>query len=122
MHPIARRIFAIPNGGLRTKIQGAILKAEGVRPGVPDLMLPVARGGACGLFVEMKYGDGRVSREQAHRVDELVKDGYACLVAWGAGAAIEYTQMYIDGQLGPGLYIVKPSGRSAPVPQRTEAG
>jgi hypothetical protein len=122
MHPVARRIFAIPNGGLRTKIQGAILKAEGVRPGIPDLMLPVARGGAYGLFVEMKWGDGRTSQDQARRIDELVQEGYACLVAWGASAAIEHTQLYIDGQLGPGMYLVKQSARYAPSPRRTEAG
>lgn len=47
-------IFAIPNGGLRDAISGARLKAEGVRAGIPDLMLPVAKKGKNGLFIEMK--------------------------------------------------------------------
>lgn len=107
LHPVARRIFAIPNGGVRTKLQGALLKAEGVRPGIPDLMLPVVRGGASGLFVEMKWDTGKESKDQALRISELVAEGYACLVAWGAEAAIEYTKLYIAGELGPGMYRVK---------------
>ena len=34
--------FAVPNGGARSAITGAILKAEGVRAGVPDWWLPAA--------------------------------------------------------------------------------
>ena len=42
--PVLRLMFAIPNGGARDAITGAILKAEGVKPGVPDVFLPVASG------------------------------------------------------------------------------
>ena len=42
-------MHAIPNGGHRNKITAARLKAEGVRAGVPDICLPVARGGWHGL-------------------------------------------------------------------------
>lgn len=117
----ARCIFAIPNGGLRTKAQAGILKAEGVRPGVPDLMLPKARGGASGLFIEMKWGDGRETKEQAQRIAELVGDGYACIVAWGAEAAIEYTKLYLEGRLGPGMYRIKVSGHAERGARRTAA-
>ena len=30
-------LFAIPNGGKRDKITGARMRAEGVKPGVPDI-------------------------------------------------------------------------------------
>lgn len=46
--------FAIPNGGLRDKITAGKLKAEGVKKGVSDTMLPVNRGVYCGLWIEMK--------------------------------------------------------------------
>lgn len=36
--------FAIPNGGARSPATGAMLKAEGVRRGVFDLMVCVPRG------------------------------------------------------------------------------
>ena len=38
-------LFAIPNGGLRNIRVARKLKSEGVKPGVSDLFLPVARKG-----------------------------------------------------------------------------
>lgn len=43
-------LIHIPNGGSRrNKFEGYRLKRQGVRPGVSDLLLPVARGGHFGL-------------------------------------------------------------------------
>lgn len=52
--PELRWYFSIPNGGQRDKVTAARLKAEGVKSGVSDTMLPVARKGHHGLFIEMK--------------------------------------------------------------------
>ncbi len=49
------RVFAIPNGGHRGASQGAVLKAEGVQAGVPDLFVP-----AWGMWIEMKRESGGV--------------------------------------------------------------
>ena len=46
-------IYAIPNGGSRNKIEAAHLKRQGVKAGVPDLFLPVARQGKHGLYIEI---------------------------------------------------------------------
>ena len=46
--------FAIPNGGRRDAITGAMLKKEGVMSGVADLIL-LFNGGVC-VFVELKSG------------------------------------------------------------------
>ena len=43
-HPELALLFAIPNGGARDPITGAMLKAEGVKRGVPDLFLPSQPG------------------------------------------------------------------------------
>ena len=45
-HPALALLYAIPNGGHRHKAVAARMKAEGVKAGVPDLCLPVARGGS----------------------------------------------------------------------------
>lgn len=47
-------LFSVPNGGARSKTEGAILKAEGATRGVADLLLLVARGGFGALAIEMK--------------------------------------------------------------------
>src|SRR5258708_3842236 len=47
-------LFAIPNGGLRTKVTAANLKVEGVKRGIADVQLAVARGIFHALFIEMK--------------------------------------------------------------------
>ena len=63
-----RMLFHIPNGGARSKAEGAIFKAMGVKSGVPDLFLPVPMeitycgtvAQSAGLFIEMKARGGRV--------------------------------------------------------------
>lgn len=51
---LAKLLFAVPNGGGRSKVEAAIMQGEGVTPGVSDLILLVARGGYNGLCIEMK--------------------------------------------------------------------
>lgn len=69
-------LFAIPNGGGRTPIQGAILKAEGVRAGVPDLFLAFAKEDTGGLFIEMKTEEGKLNENQKVMIPKLRKAGY----------------------------------------------
>ena len=50
----ALMLIAIPNGGKRSPIEAAIMKAEGVVAGVADLILLEARGNFGCLCIEMK--------------------------------------------------------------------
>lgn len=52
--PNLKLAYAIPNGGHRDKITAAKLKAEGVKAGTSDIMIPIARKGFYGFFLEMK--------------------------------------------------------------------
>ena len=77
---LARLLFAIPNGGARNAVTGAILKAEGVVPGVSDLLLLVPRGGYHGLCIEMKTRTGRQSKSQKEWQQEVEAQGYRYVV------------------------------------------
>ena len=81
-------LFAVPNGGRRDKVTGARLKAEGVKAGVPDVWLPVARQGFHGLVIEMKADEkGRPSKEQVKWLAELTEQGFLAVVCHGCEAA-----------------------------------
>lgn len=56
--------FAVPNGGKRNVITATIMKKEGVRRGVADLILLLPRNGYHGLLIEMKTKKGRQSEFQ----------------------------------------------------------
>lgn len=89
-------VFAIPNGGTRNKAEAAKLKAEGVSAGVPDLFIPVPTADYHGLFIEMKYGKGRTSKEQDEWLELLHKNGYLAQVCYGADSAMEVIDTYLQ--------------------------
>jgi len=88
-------LFAIPNGGKRDVGTGKKLKAEGVRPGVPDLMLPHARRDFYGLFIEMKVGRNKPSDLQIARIERLEKSGYCVRVCYSAQSARNVIVWYL---------------------------
>jgi len=73
-------LIAIPNGGNRNHITGAILKAEGVMAGAPDLFLFYPSGGYSGLAIEMKTPKGKqtASQKEWQRLSE--EFGYKYIV------------------------------------------
>lgn len=94
--PELRLLFHIPNGGSRGKVEAARFKAEGVKAGVPDLFLPVARGSHHGLFIEMKRREGgRVSAEQKEWIAALTEQGYRAEVCHGWEEAAALIEIYL---------------------------
>ena len=84
------RILAIPNGGARNIVTAVNLKAEGVRSGVPDLLVP-----AWGMWIEMKRAKGgRLSPEQKDWIEYLKSIGHTVIVAKGATDGIEQVIQY----------------------------
>ena len=73
------------------------MKAEGVKRGVPDVWLPVARGGYHGLVIELKADErGRATREQVVWLKALEGEGYYAALACGMEAARGLIEMYLD--------------------------
>ena len=90
-------LFAVPNGSERNAIVGRKLKAEGVKKGVPDLCLPVARGGYHGLYIEMKrQKKSQISPEQVQWIAALREQGYRAEICLGATAAWEVIREYMQ--------------------------
>lgn len=95
-HPkLARLLFAVPNGGARNAVTGAILKAEGVVPGVADLLLLVPAGPYHGLCIEMKTKTGRQSDSQKEWMKEVTEQGYAYSVCRSFADFVETINTYL---------------------------
>ena len=93
-----RMLYHVPNEGKRSQANGARLKSEGLRAGVPDINLDVARGEYHGLRIEMKRRRGeRVSPEQAAWLEALREQGYAAIVARGWEEAADAIEKYLRG-------------------------
>lgn len=60
---LAKLCFAVPNGGWRNRREARIMKAEGVTPGVADVILLKPSGGFASLCIEFKTED-KGSRQQ----------------------------------------------------------
>jgi hypothetical protein len=56
--------FAVPNGGKRGVVTASIMKAEGVKSGVADVLLLVPNGLFNGLCIEFKIGKVKQSTGQ----------------------------------------------------------
>lgn len=121
-HAIAKEIYAIPNGGKRSKIEASIMKAEGVRAGIPDLHLPVRSGGCLTLYLELKCGKNKPSPEQEERIEALVGLGHRVVVVWDDWLlAWDYIERYLAGEFRPGRENVKPNfGVQRPAADPTE--
>lgn len=87
--------FAIPNGGARSALTGAMLKAEGVVAGVPDLMIAVPKNGYAGLFVEMKVKPNRPSKEQVQVIKRLEDTGYKVAVCYSFDEFVKIVSDYL---------------------------
>ncbi len=94
-YPQLESIYCNANGGHRHPTVAAQMKAEGVKPGVPDLFLAFPAGVHHGLYIEMKrLVGGKLSKEQKVWRDRLTANGYLVVVAAGwevaKDAIIEY--------------------------------
>lgn len=93
--PELRWFFHVPNGGWRNRTVAAKLKGEGLKPGVADYCLPVPRGGFNGLFLELKAGKGRASKEQKEFAEFVLAQGYKHVFVTGWEAAYAAVKDYM---------------------------
>ena len=104
--------YAVPNGGKRGKREAARLVSEGVKKGVPDVVVPIPTWRShdgrtmqieyCGLYIEFKKPSlekpmkGTVTNpDQIRYRDYLLSVNYAHFVAFHYLQAIEFTINYL---------------------------
>lgn len=99
-YPNLVRLHAIPNAGAGAQRgQAGKMKAEGVKPGVPDLSLPVPIGRYHGAYIEMKRVRGSsTSPEQVEWGKYLQFAGYAYCLACGFEEARAFLVRYLEGR------------------------
>ena len=88
-HPQLKWMFAIPNqcdSGYRAMRRGQKMKAEGVKPGVHDIFLPVVRylnyDKIPGLWIEMKYNKNKLTKDQEQFKSDMDAEGYQTVTCW----------------------------------------
>lgn len=97
-YPELKWLHSINNGAYVSIGVAVKLKRAGTRRGVPDLSLPVARGGYHGLYVEMKrVKGGRVDPDQEACHTFLRDAGYRVSVCKGWEAAKAEILDYLRG-------------------------
>ena len=98
--PELHDLYASANGGKRSKLTAVMLRSAGVKPGIPDVHLPVGRGGYLSLYIEMKRKDATPSDTSPEQLDwhtRLRKDGNCVLVCKGFDVARESIMLYLAG-------------------------
>ena len=90
-------LFAVPNGGFRIAREAARLYAEGVVPGVADLILLESRGGYGSLCIEMKTTE-KSSRQSDRQKEwqhyaELMGNRYVICRTFDEFRAVVYEYM-----------------------------
>ena len=95
--PDLRLMYHITNEGRRTVQHTVSLLRQGMKPGVPDICLPVARGKYHGLYIELKAKGGRLSPEQREWQRALLEEGYCSAVCYGFEQAKQTIDWYMKG-------------------------
>ena len=99
-YPSLNLLHAIPNGGKRDKVTAGRMKAEGARAGVWDIFLPIPMHNYHGLYIEMKVGSNKLTREQQWFREQVNFQGFHAYVCYSwkeaARMLIIYLRMELD--------------------------
>lgn len=98
-YPALRMMFHPANGGHRDPRVARKLVGQGVKPGVFDVILDVARGGFHGLRIELKRpGKHAVTAEQKDWLAAWTEEGYRAVVCVGWEAARQEIVTYLESE------------------------
>jgi hypothetical protein len=89
-------LFAVPNAARRTPQLASYLGAEGMKAGVPDLLLDVPRGPYHGMRLETKTKIGRLSSAQEEFRDYYLRAGYQWVLYRTPEDGIDAIRVYLN--------------------------
>lgn len=94
--PELQLLYAIPNGAHVSDMHRIRLVREGLKKGIPDIHLPVSRGGYHSFYLELKSKTGKISKEQNSMIKLLQLQGNLCLVSYDLTDSISYLEQYLN--------------------------
>lgn len=87
--------FHPANEGKRSYGAANHLRAQGLKRGVPDIIILEPRGGYHGLAIEMKHGKNKPTEEQKEWLRALLARGWKAGICYNADAAIRVIRGYL---------------------------
>jgi hypothetical protein len=102
INPELKWLYACPNGGKRNSFEASNMKAQGVKAGILDIALDVARGGYHGFKLELKIPGGKCkkpSKEQEEYIEFCKEQGYFCFVSNNFEQCKAVILDYLNGKL-----------------------
>ena len=87
--------YAIPNAGKRGFKAQRIFTLTGLKKGVSDLCIPINTGGIKPLYIELKYGRGKLSEDQREWIDRLKKAGNDAICTNDLRSCIKYIENHL---------------------------
>ena len=95
--------FHIPNGGSRNIREAIKFKSMGVKPGIPDIILPVAKQGYHGLAIELKAGKNKPTEHQLRWIEFLRSQQWYVAVCYSWEDALYCSILYCE--LNPNTFF-----------------
>ena len=96
-YPELALLYHIPNEGKRSKSTGRKMKKEGMKSGIPDIHLPVAKGKYHSLYIELKRRKGSsTSQAQKTWLQLLGKYGNKAVRCYGWEEAAKVIENYLE--------------------------
>lgn len=110
-YPALAWLMHTPNGGKRSKGEAGKMKAMGVKPGYPDLTIPVRNRFWTGLAVEMKSSTGQLTMDQKKWLVTLSESGWLTVVARSLEEFVDAVIAYHTGAIG--IHVTRYPPRAA---------
>lgn len=92
---LALSLFAVGNGGARSRTEAAIMKGEGVTAGVADILFLYPNQEHHGLCIEFKTKTGRQQPTQKRWQAQIQRNGYRYEIVRSIDDFIKLIKSYI---------------------------